>query len=57
MNHCVAIRANDSQIFEFCLTGFGSVGERFKVVDLGIVSAKFAIDSFKIKTALRNFTN
>ena len=50
MNHGVAIRANNGQIIEFCLAGFGSVSERFEMMHLRVIPAKFAINCFKIKT-------
>jgi hypothetical protein len=51
MNHGVAVRTNDGEVSELCLAGFGSVGERFEMVNLCVVPAKLAINSFKIKTA------
>ena len=56
MNHGVAIRTNNSQIIEFCLAGFSSVSERFEMVNLCVISAKLAINSFKIKIAFCHFT-
>ncbi len=56
MNHGVTIRTDDSQIIKFCLAGFSSVGERFEMMNLCVIPAKLAINSFKIKTAFGHFT-
>ncbi len=56
MNHCVAIRANDGEVRKFCFAWFCSVGERFEMMNLRVITTKFAVDNFKIKTTFWHFT-
>jgi hypothetical protein len=55
MNHGVAIRTNNGKVIKFRLARFGSIAERFEVMHLSVISAKLAINDFKIKTASWHF--